>query len=324
MPEEVTRVFQETQSRQNKEITAKEKQYENFPSSSEISKAEKIVSVEGRVRKQVDTSMAPGTSRAASRAVNSTERPASTRPESRIHRKCFLDFLKLKTKLISVPKDFTNFFNFQLLKKTENTIRYQPIQKSTKFCWNCKKPFLFIHHKFTEMRVPQPRLVPRPSSSAAPPTTRTPRKERNDEPDDVNFQSSGSILIFQRIADDSSCEALQFCAISANTTRREIEENGKKTKRTRYGIRRWFCLDSVLFFWILIFSIKKLFSPSKNSQVVSNCLLKRALGSLLHGTFSLSLWSSIHSPYYLVFPFSLCRFDSFYSMYSESFVNPLP
>ncbi|UMM23388.1 hypothetical protein L5515_004132 [Caenorhabditis briggsae] len=93
LPEEVTERFNETVSRQHKEITAQEKQYVNFPSSNEISKAEKIVSVEGRVRKEMNhtTRETPEPSTSQSRTTaedNATERAVSTRPGSRaIHMK---------------------------------------------------------------------------------------------------------------------------------------------------------------------------------------------------------------------------------------------
>ncbi|CAL2037450.1 unnamed protein product [Caenorhabditis brenneri] len=96
LPDEVSRRFNETISRQNKELTAREKQYPNFPSSSEISKAEKIVSVEGRVRKELNhtdsssrpqskASDMPSTSRSDSRAnqfSDSSAPHASERPSS--------------------------------------------------------------------------------------------------------------------------------------------------------------------------------------------------------------------------------------------------
>uniref|UniRef100_A0A8R1INJ2 Structural maintenance of chromosomes protein 4 n=1 Tax=Caenorhabditis japonica TaxID=281687 RepID=A0A8R1INJ2_CAEJA len=89
LPDEVSQRFNDTMSRQTKELTAQEKQYPNFPSSSEISKAEKIVSVEGRVRKELNgttlgaTTSVAGESRAQSKT---SERPVSTvRPESRLH-----------------------------------------------------------------------------------------------------------------------------------------------------------------------------------------------------------------------------------------------
>lgn len=91
LPDEVTQRFNETMSRQNKEMIAQEKQYPNFPSSNEISKAEKIVNVEGRVRKELIQTTRDVTSRPQSKATTSgdgTERPASrsaSRPESRIN-----------------------------------------------------------------------------------------------------------------------------------------------------------------------------------------------------------------------------------------------
>lgn len=87
LPGEVTNRFNETMSRNRQKITANEKQYPNFPSTNDISKAEKIVSVEGRVRKEMNQTDAglPGPSRSQSKATNHTDRAASTRPESRVN-----------------------------------------------------------------------------------------------------------------------------------------------------------------------------------------------------------------------------------------------
>lgn len=78
LPDEVSKQFNETIRRQNKELTAREKQYPNFPSSSEIAKAEKIVSVEGRVRKELNHT--DSSSRPQSKA---TDIPSTSRADSR-------------------------------------------------------------------------------------------------------------------------------------------------------------------------------------------------------------------------------------------------
>lgn len=79
LPEEISRRFNETVKRQHYALTAQEKQYPNFPSSSEISTAEKIVTVESRIRKEFPEAV----SRANSNATNSRNLQSSAMvPES--------------------------------------------------------------------------------------------------------------------------------------------------------------------------------------------------------------------------------------------------